>query len=101
MTTAPAGAATFPTSGGCAPPAGLAHGRRVWNARGSPAHRRCARQLSSRLGCKRPPQCAMARVLVYDSLAPSGQVAYANELSRANLALFAACDGIFLNYWWQ
>lgn len=29
------------------------------------------------------------------------QVDYQNELTALNHPLFQACDGIFLNYWWQ
>ena len=52
-----------------------------------------------RAACRR--SCATARVLVYDSVTPAGAVAYQNELNAANQALFDACDGLFLNYWWR
>ena len=41
------------------------------------------------------------RVLIYDSLNSRGHVSYANALTADNAALFDACDGIFLNYWWN
>ncbi|KAK3246521.1 hypothetical protein CYMTET_43944 [Cymbomonas tetramitiformis] len=42
-----------------------------------------------------------ARVIVYDSIGPTGAVEWSDELTTANRTLFDACDGIFLNYWWR
>ena len=42
-----------------------------------------------------------ALVVVYDAVVlDSGRVEYQNALTERNVALFAACDAIFLNYWW-
>jgi mannosyl-glycoprotein endo-beta-N-acetylglucosaminidase len=40
-------------------------------------------------------------VIIYDSLSARGHVEYANALAPQNKPLFDACDGIFLNYWWN
>ena len=41
-----------------------------------------------------------ALCLLYDSLDDQGNVRYQNALTPSNASLFAACDGIFTNYWW-
>ena len=52
------------------------------------------------------PTPSRARVIMYDSIAPSGAVDWANELTSldsttsANYQFFQVTDGIFLNYWW-
>ena len=61
------------------------------------------RRLTAFLGTLRSAcrkACATARVLVYDSISATGAVTWSNELTAQNKALFDACDGIFLNYWW-
>ena len=42
-----------------------------------------------------------ALCLLYDSLDDQGNVRYQNALTTSNASLFAACDGIFTNYWWS
>jgi len=41
-----------------------------------------------------------ALCLLYDSLDDQGNVRYQNALTPSNASLFAACDGLFTNYWW-
>lgn len=40
-------------------------------------------------------------MIFYDSLSARGHVEYSNALTVHNKPMFDACDGIFLNYWWN
>ena len=44
------------------------------------------------------PTC---QLIWYDSIDVRGALNYQNQLNAQNRPFFNACDGIFLNYWWQ
>lgn len=42
-----------------------------------------------------------SQIIWYDSVIKNGSVAYQNEVNEHNSLFYKACDGIFLNYWWN